>query len=852
MDLLFFSYMKGRTSDVFCEQPVPSRRLFCQKKEFCLVTTPAVFWKCIYISPFPTLVADTMFSTRTLFPGKHLPGTLACVFLLLLVSGLLPVLVGGNAAWQNSSALSPVGRGRGDDTREIEGDLVIGSGENRTMEDEIIILSGNLLLEENATLIFRNMTVFFNSNAMIRRAIQLSSNSSFYCYDSRLTVKDRNYDFSFSVPGRLYMEDSWVSRVFGQSNDGYWGGISILSKNNISTMKGCLINDSYIGVNAFSSVTVRDTDFVNCSIGVNIFLLYEELFDLDSDVLFKGTDFQDCGKDILLREATEGVSLVENQFTGEMELEGTGFILEGNEFRDSNEVMIQGDDLTIRDNDFISSVPGVGTWVIQNSSIQDNSFSYDSFLSLMIAGGGCIFKDNVFNAQMCFLSFAGTEAWHFDNDVDETNTVNGKPIFYLFNETGTELGNVEAGCVFAFNCSDLRIHNISLAGGTVGLALLGVQQSRVENITSTAGSGATMALVAYSNENTLRDSRIHHIQMDESRENILQNIIFNGEEGFSIQHENLPGLSLASCENNIIRDCELLSYGEEAVNIRDSQDNSFSNCTLKENELAFKVASDSLNNTIINCDIFDNNWGINASSDGENQLDARNNWWGHESGPFHETENPQGQGDVVSNNVLFKPWLEEASEDSGEEDDDTTFLELSPLVTVIFLGLILFIALVALLYITSEGFSYTLLSILAPFYSRIAKEEVLDNLTRAQVYDHIRDHPGDHISEISRKLGFDLKTIVYHMNVLRDKREIRVVRNGKFVQCFLKGEEVDTLTPLQRRLMAFITENPGKNFGELQSGLGVKERTLRQHLGQLEPRLEVKRDGKFKRYFVNT
>lgn len=39
-------------------------------------------------------------------------------------------------------------------------------------------------------------------------------------------------------------------------------------------------------------------------------------------------------------------------------------------------------------------------------------------------------------------------------------------------------------------------------------------------------------------------------------------------------------------------------------------------------------------------------------------LDARNNWWGHESGPYHAEQNPLGLGDtLVGDSVLFVPWL---------------------------------------------------------------------------------------------------------------------------------------------------------------------------------------------------
>ncbi len=38
-------------------------------------------------------------------------------------------------------------------------------------------------------------------------------------------------------------------------------------------------------------------------------------------------------------------------------------------------------------------------------------------------------------------------------------------------------------------------------------------------------------------------------------------------------------------------------------------------------------------------------------------IDARNNYWGHASGPYHATQNRGGQGADVGDNILFYPWL---------------------------------------------------------------------------------------------------------------------------------------------------------------------------------------------------
>jgi hypothetical protein len=44
-------------------------------------------------------------------------------------------------------------------------------------------------------------------------------------------------------------------------------------------------------------------------------------------------------------------------------------------------------------------------------------------------------------------------------------------------------------------------------------------------------------------------------------------------------------------------------------------------------------------------------------------LDARFNWWGDASGPYHAVLNPGGLGDSVSDDVSFAPWYDAAYPD---------------------------------------------------------------------------------------------------------------------------------------------------------------------------------------------
>jgi len=94
----------------------------------------------------------------------------------------------------------------------------------------------------------------------------------------------------------------------------------------------------------------------------------------------------------------------------------------------------------------------------------------------------------------------------------------------------------------------------------------------------------------------------------------------------------------------------------------DSLSNIFNNggtLNITSSEIAYGkkygLRNDSGSATISQSNIHDNSeYGVLNSS--ALQVDARNNYWGDPSGPYHLTQNPSGLGNRVSDNVLFTPW----------------------------------------------------------------------------------------------------------------------------------------------------------------------------------------------------
>lgn len=63
------------------------------------------------------------------------------------------------------------------------------------------------------------------------------------------------------------------------------------------------------------------------------------------------------------------------------------------------------------------------------------------------------------------------------------------------------------------------------------------------------------------------------------------------------------------------------------------------------------------------CSIVSNmTYGFYADAFAKGDQDAEDNWWGADSGPYHPTANPSGQGDAVSDNVDFDPYATSAAD----------------------------------------------------------------------------------------------------------------------------------------------------------------------------------------------
>jgi parallel beta-helix repeat protein len=125
------------------------------------------------------------------------------------------------------------------------------------------------------------------------------------------------------------------------------------------------------------------------------------------------------------------------------------------------------------------------------------------------------------------------------------------------------------------------------------------------------------------------------------------------------------------------QDCDLIansiaSNTEYGISLNGGYRNLINNNTIISNEIGIWIDGGSENNNITFNTIVDNEkFAMNATFNEGVSVDARQNWWGNNSGPHHPLSNPHGTGGNDTDNIAFFPWVtvQDGSLNGNEEED---------------------------------------------------------------------------------------------------------------------------------------------------------------------------------------
>ncbi|MHA2367034.1 MAG: right-handed parallel beta-helix repeat-containing protein, partial [Candidatus Hodarchaeales archaeon] len=252
----------------------------------------------------------------------------------------------------------------------------------------------------------------------------------------------------------------------------------------------------------------------------------------------------------------------------------------------------------ILENDIQNSWNGIYLTESNNNDIIGNTIQNCGFNGIyLLYSKNNILKEN--DMVNCGLLVFGISLSEYINDVDTTNTVNGKTLYYYKNKNNIVVPN-DAGQVILINCNNCNVTNLDLSDGTIGVELAHSNHNTVS-------------------KNTLNNNNFAGIYLESSDDNnVRTNTIENNNYGITLQLANSNDIK----KNEI----SLSGYGCY-IYLSDSNTFSGNNILYSTYGMFFNLPSNSnninLNNFIDNgYNAWDENEKTNAWDDG-----MKGNYW---------------------------------------------------------------------------------------------------------------------------------------------------------------------------------------------------------------------------------
>ena len=161
----------------------------------------------------------------------------------------------------------------------------------------------------------------------------------------------------------------------------------------------------------------------------------------------------------------------------------------------------------------------------------------------------------------------------------------------------------------------------------------------------------------------------------------------------------------------------------------------------------------------------------------------------------------------------------------------------------------------------SESWKYKCLAMLGlalPMFTRVQKNEALDNDLRKEIYGYISDNPGSHYNKLRKSLDIRNGTLAHHLRILEKTGMIQSRNEGIRYRLFyptnfqLPEEKKYIINDIQKQIIDIISNKPGIGQKDIVETMKKSQQSISYNLRELEKIGEivsVKDKGK-KQYYI--
>jgi parallel beta-helix repeat protein len=258
--------------------------------------------------------------------------------------------------------------------------------------------------------------------------------------------------------------------------------------------------------------------------------------------------------------------------------------MSGIEIAESSNVTICGNNIT-------ANVYGIVLFNSSRSNTVFGNYVADNGYGVYAEGSSNqILYENVIDSNAFCFDIVGSEPSHFVHSIDASNLVNGKPVYYLVNQTDIMLTNTthpQVGYLALANCTNITVEGLSLADTAPVLLLAYTSNSTITSSVMTNSSianGWYGVLLESSYNNTFARNNI----TENSVGILLKNSSRNAFTSNSIKNNTGGARLMLSSDNNVFIGNNIAN-NQEGISLERSCNNTFAGNNITGNGFGIEL-----------------------------------------------------------------------------------------------------------------------------------------------------------------------------------------------------------------------------------------------------------------------
>lgn len=378
----------------------------------------------------------------------------------------------------------------------------------------------------------------------------------------------RKNSFADNVHGIFLNNTSGNLLEMNRMEGGYCGIVLLASRENIirsNVADGCIL--AGVLLNSSSKNDIVGNEAKGCTRGVYLITKSQE-----NQV--NGCSMVDCDYGVLLEKSSQANVIIGCDFensTTALALNGVSKSqIQNNSIANSTNgiVLFSSAENSAVENEFVRVDTGIMISESSAGNIFTNNEIEESSSGIVITDSPANkFEGNVQTKVRWGLYVDGSTEESFDNQISESNQINGKPILYLYDRSNEEISGRESGHITLASCEKCVVENSSVTNDA-----LFVYSSRGCKIQDNVISGGYGMRLQGSDENEIVgnlacDNRFSGILLLESNRNLIRKntLSQNGRDGLSLVESDSNIVTMNTAEANRNTGIRLLSSNETEI-----------------------------------------------------------------------------------------------------------------------------------------------------------------------------------------------------------------------------------------------------------------------------------------------